>query len=212
MATPPAFVDTDPAHLDALLDAHPFVTLVTVRDGVPDASHVPVLARRDDGGLLLEGHWGRANPQAHHGDDVLILVHGPQTYLSASWYPDKRERARVPTWNYVVAHLRGRLERFDDEDALGALVARTADRFEPTVGGDWRYDHADPRERGQLRGIVGFRVRVQSIVLTRKLSQNHPEANRAAVVAALAGRPGDDAHAIAALMRDGLAVPTLPES
>ena len=45
MATPRAFVDPDPARLDALLDAHPFVTLITLRDGAPDASHVPVLAR-----------------------------------------------------------------------------------------------------------------------------------------------------------------------
>ena len=49
MATPRAFVDPDPARLDALLDAHPFVTLITLRDGAPDASHVPVLARRENG-------------------------------------------------------------------------------------------------------------------------------------------------------------------
>ena len=203
MATPRAFVDPDPARLDALLDAHPFVTVITVRDGAPDASHVPVLARREAGELLLEGHWGRANPQAHDDDEALILVHGPHAYVSASWYPDKAERARVPTWNYVVAHLRGRLERVDDEAALGDLVARTAERFEAGVGGDWRYDHADPRERTQLRGIVGFRFRVHAAELTRKLSQNHPEANRAAVVNALEARADDDAHAIAALMRDG---------
>jgi len=211
MSTPRAFIDPDPARLDALLDAHPFVTLVTVRDGAPDASHVPVLARREDGNLVLEGHWARANPQAHAGEDVLVLVQGPHAYLSAGWYPDKGERARVPTWNYVVAHLRGRFERFDDEDALGDLVARTALRFETGAGGDWRYDHTDPRERAQLRGIVGFRVRVHTAELTRKLSQNHPEANRAAVVEALQCRPGDDGHAIAALMRDDLTSHIQPE-
>lgn len=211
MATPRGFIDPSAARLDALLDAYPFVTLVTVHDGVPDASHVPVLAWRDDGRLVLEGHWSRTNPQAHDGDDVLVLVHGPSAYLSASWYPDKAERARVPTWNYVVAHLRGRFERFDDEDALGGLVARTAERFEAGAGGDWRYDHSDPRERTQLRGIVGFRVRVHTAELTRKLSQNHPEANRKAVVAALEARPDDDARAIAALMRDGLTAPGTPE-
>lgn len=211
MATPRAFVDPDPARLDALLDAHPFVTLITLRDGAPDASHVPVLARRENGQLVLEGHWGRANPQARDGDDVLILVHGPHAYLSASWYPDKAERARVPTWNYVVAHLRGHLERFDDDDALGDLVARTAAHFEARVDGDWRYDHEDPRERSQLRGIIGFRLRVHAAELTRKLSQNHPETNRAAVVDALSARPGDDARAIAALMRDGLTSTHLPE-
>lgn len=211
MGTPRAFLDREPASLDALLDAHPFVTLITVRDGVPDASHVPVLARREAGTLVLEGHWGRANPQAHEGDDVLVLVQGPHAYLSASWYPDKRERARVPTWNYVVAHLRGRFERFEDEDALGDLVARIAGRFEAEVGGDWRYDHADPRERAQLRGIVGFRVRVHAAELTRKLSQNHPVANRVAVIEALQNRPDDNARAIAALMVEDLSSHTEAE-
>ncbi|WP_101927071.1 MULTISPECIES: FMN-binding negative transcriptional regulator [Luteimonas] len=212
MATPRAFVEPDPALLDALLVAHPFVTLVTVRDGVPDASHLPVLARRDGAALLLEGHWARANPQARDGDEALVLVHGPHAYLSADWYPDKHEHARVPTWNYVVAHLRVHIERVDDEEALGALVARTAERFEPTVGGTWRYDHTDPRERRQLRGIVGFRLRVHAAELTRKLSQNHPDANRASVVAALDAQADDDARAIAALMRAGLAPSFPPES
>lgn len=180
-----------------------------MRDGVPDVNHLPLLARRDADGLLLEGHWSRANPQsrAAAGTDATAIFHGPTAYLSAGWYPDKREQARVPTWNYVVAHLRGTLERYDDTGALGDLVARTADRFEPTVGGDWRYDHADPRERDQLRGIVGFRLRVTSVDFKRKLSQNHPQANRAAVVEALSALPGDGPRAIAALMRAGLDTP-----
>ncbi|NYZ64087.1 FMN-binding negative transcriptional regulator [Luteimonas deserti] len=211
MATPAAFTGNDAAQIDALLEAHPFVTVVTVRDDAPDASHLPVLARRDSVGLLLEGHWARANPQAHHGESALVLVHGPSAYLSADWYPDKHERARVPTWNYVVAQLRGRFERIGDDAALGDLVARTAAHFEPRVGGDWRYDHDDPRERHQLRGIVGFRFRVESAAITRKLSQNHPVANRLAVIAALEARPGEAAHAIAAQMRDGLSCPPDPE-
>lgn len=200
MAAPRAFTGDDAAQIDALLDAHPFVTVVTVRDGMPDASHLPVLARRDHAGLLLEGHWARANPQAHHGEAALVLVHGPDAYLSADWYPDKREHARVPTWNYVVAHLRGHVHRIDDEAALGDLVARTAAHFEPRVGGGWRYDHDDPRERSQLRGIVGFRFRVQTAAITRKLSQNHPAANRSAVADALS-TGGPDAREIAAMMR-----------
>lgn len=204
MATPRAFTVSDAAQIDALLAAHPFVTVVTAREGIPDASHLPVLARRDGDALVLEGHWARAHPQAHEGEHALVLVHGPSTYLSADWYPDTREQARVPTWNYVVAHLRGRFERFDDEVALGQLVAGTAERFEPAVGGNWRYDHDNPRERAQLRGIVGFRFRVASAVITRKLSQNHPLANRASVVTALDARADDNARAIAALMRAGL--------
>ena len=202
MYTPAAFATDDLALLDALLAADPFATLVTVdADGSPSASHLPVLYRRDGDAVLVEGHWARPNPQAHAGDGpALLIVHGPHAYVSAGWYPDKAAAARVPTWNYAVAHLHGRLERFDDAAALGALVARTAERFEPTVGGDWRYDHDNPAERRQLRGIVGFRFVPARIELKAKHNQNHPAANRAAVMQRLAATGDPGAAAIAAMM------------
>ena len=114
MYTSRAFVD-DPAALDALFAHDPFVTLSTVdADGVPVATHLPVLYRRDGDALRIEGHWARPNPQAGHGGTALMIVHGPHAYVSPGWYPDKTEAARVPTWNYTGAHLRGRLECFDD--------------------------------------------------------------------------------------------------
>lgn len=202
MYTPPAFAETDLALLDALVAADPFVTLVTVDvDGLPCVSHLPVLYRRDGDAVLFEGHWARPNPQSHGPAQALLLVHGPHAYVSPGWYRDKMQAARVPTWNYAVAHLHGTLQRFDDEDALGDLVARMSQRFEPGAGGDWRYDHADAALRRQLRGIVGFRFVPTRIALKAKLNQNHPEANRHAVADALAAQSTDDARAVAALMR-----------
>jgi transcriptional regulator len=150
--------------------------------------------------LHIEGHWARPNPQATHDGQALLIVHGPHAYVSPGWYPDKIEAARVPTWNYATAHLRGRLERFDDASALADLVARTSDVFEARVGGDWRFEPDDDRQRRQLRGIVGFRFHVDAVEIKHKLSQNHPAANRSAVADALSA--GDtNAREIAAMMR-----------
>ena len=125
MYTPRAFAETDLVSLDALVDRDPFVSLVTLgADGLPFVSHLPVLYRRNGDHLLIEGHWARPNPQSHQGESALIVVHGPQTYASPAWYPDKETAARVPTWNYAVAHLSGRLDRFDDTDSLVDLVDR----------------------------------------------------------------------------------------
>ena len=201
MYTPRAFAETDLAHLDALVAGDPFITLVTWEDGEPFASHLPVLYRRDGDTVLLEGHWARPNPQARGATEALAIVHGPDAYISPGWYPDKETASRVPTWNYAVAHLHGRLERYDDPDALGALVARLSDRFEPTVGGDWRYDHARQDLRSQLRGIVGFRFVAARTELKFKLNQNHPAANRQAVSAALDAQQAPGARAVADLMR-----------
>uniref|UniRef100_A0A8J7VTK5 FMN-binding negative transcriptional regulator n=1 Tax=Coralloluteibacterium stylophorae TaxID=1776034 RepID=A0A8J7VTK5_9GAMM len=204
MYLPRAFVEEDPAALERLLARDPFVTLVTVQDGLPFASHLPVLHARRGDALLLEGHWARPNPQSAHGGAALVVVHGPHAYVSPAAYPDKVAAARVPTWNYALAHLHGRLEPVADEDALGDLVARMSARFESSVGSDWRFDADDPAQRRQLRGIVGFRFHVERAALKFKLSQNLPVANVEAVAAALAGRDPAGAE-VAALMREHLA-------
>lgn len=202
MYSPRAFASTDLAQLDALVAAHPFATLVTIdADGAPFASHLPVLYRRDGGQVCIEGHWARPNPQARHHPDALVIVHGPQAYVSASWYPDKEAAARVPTWNYAVAHLRGRLETYEDEAGLADLVARMSERFESAVGEHWRFEPDRDDHRRQLRGIVGFRLVTGRIELKRKLSQNHPPANIEAVQRHLDGRADEAARAVAALMR-----------
>lgn len=202
MYLPRAFAETDLTLLDALLDAHPFVALIsTDAEGAPFVSHLPVLYRRDGDAVLIEGHWARPNPQTKHDGTIMMLVHGPDAYVSPGVYPDKEAAARVPTWNYAIAHLRGTLDRYHDEAALGDLVDRLSQRFEATVGHDWRFEMARDDHRSQLRGIVGFRFRPERIDLKFKLSQNHPPANRLAVREDMAGRDDSGARAIAELMR-----------
>ena len=202
MYAPRAFAETDLAQLDALLAADPFVTLVTTdADGAPFASHLPVLYQREGGRVLIEGHWAKPNPQARHPGPALMIVHGPHAYISPGWYPDKEAAARVPTWNYAVAHLSGRLQAYEDEEALAGLVSRLSERFEADVGQDWRFEPGREDHRRQLRGIVGFRFEPASVALKFKLSQNHPAANRVAVADALAAMDAPRSRAVATLMR-----------
>ncbi len=202
MYTPRAFVDTNLAQPDALVAGDPLVTLMTVADdGIPQVTHLPVLYHRDGDKVLVEGHWARPNPQARHDGAALVIVHGPHAYVSPAWYPDKEEQARVPTWNYVVAHLHGVLERYEDEASLADLVMRMSDRFENAIGSDWTFEPGREDHRAQLRGITGFRFAPRRIEIKSKLSQNHPEANRRAVADALHAQDDSRANAIAALMR-----------
>lgn len=202
MYLPAHFGSDDLTHLDALLAADPFITLITLDgEGSPSIGHLPVLHRHDAEGVLIEGHWARANPQWRHAGPATMVVHGPHAYVSPSVYPDKETAARVPTWNYAVAHLHGTLEVYDDEAALADLVDRLSRHFEATVGRDWRFEPAREDHRRQLRGIVGFRFRAERIAIKLKLSQNHPPANRSAVAADLASREEAGAHSVAEWMR-----------
>jgi transcriptional regulator len=202
MYLPRAFAESDLAALDDLARRDRFITLVTVRDGEPTVSHLPVLYRREGDRVELIGHWARPNPQAKHAGPALAIFHGPHAYVSPGWYPDKEEAARVPTWNYAVAHLRGTLTTFEDEASLADVVDGLSIEHEASVGGDWRFDFERDDIRRQLRGIVGFRFHAESIALKFKLSQNHPMANREAVARRLESQVRETSRDTAALMRE----------
>lgn len=202
MYLPRAFAEHDLAALDRLAASDSFITLITVHDGLPTVSHLPVLYRRDGDHVELIGHWARPNPQARHAGPALAIFHGPHAYVSPSWYPDKEEAARVPTWNYAVAHLHGTLETFEDEASLAAVVDGLTRDHEAAVGRDWRFEIERDDHRTQLRGIVGFRFAAQRIDLKFKLSQNHPLANRNAVADHLERQQREASRDIAALMRE----------
>ncbi len=205
MYTPRAFAETDPGELDRLFARDAFVTLITTgADGVPLASHLPVLYARDGDRIVIEGHWARPNPQARHAGPALLIAHGPHAYLSPGWYPDKESAARVPTWNYAVAHLYGTLEPTEDTAALAGIVDRLSQVHEARSGSDWRFEVERPDHASQLRGIVGFRFQAERVELKFKLSQNHPEANVRGAAAGLRGQDDADAHEIAAWMLERL--------
>lgn len=186
MFTPRAFAETELHWLDRLLARDPFVTVLTTgADGLPEVTRMPVLYQRTGTQIELRGHWARANPQSRQRGAAKVLVDGPHGYVSASWYPDKDAASRVPTWNYAAAELRGQLLPCDDAQALAGLVGALSDRFEASVGQAWRFDPDRPEHGADLRAIVGFRFQVEQVQLKLKLSQNHPEANQQAVVAAL---------------------------
>ncbi|WP_312766209.1 FMN-binding negative transcriptional regulator [Pseudoxanthomonas mexicana] len=204
MYTPRAFAETDLTGLDRLIERDAFVTLVTVADGLPFVSHLPVLYARDGDRIVIEGHWARPNPQARHAGPALAIVHGPHAYLSPGWYADKEEAARVPTWNYAVAHLHGTLESTEDADRLASIVDRLSQANEARVGNDWRFEHDRDDHVRQLRGIIGFHFTVDRVELKFKLSQNHPVANVEGAAAALHRLGGEDNVAVADLMRERL--------
>ena len=203
MYLPPAFAETNLTALDALVARDPFATLITVVDGAPCVSHIPVLYARDDDRVVFRGHWARANPQWRNaaGQNALLIVRGPHAYISPSWYVDKEAAARVPTWNYAIAHVFGVLEVSDDPTELAQIVSELTERHETQVGSDWRFEPDRQDLRVQLNGIVGFSLLASDIQLKFKLNQKHPAANVLSAADALEGQGHPQSHEIAALMR-----------
>lgn len=112
MYTPKQFEETRADVLHRLIRAYPFATLVANTPGGLAANHLPF--ELVDG--VLHGHVARGNELARMDDVELLLVfQGPDGYISPNWYPTKHETGReVPTWNYAVVHVYGRLRVIDD--------------------------------------------------------------------------------------------------
>jgi transcriptional regulator len=211
MYLPRRFAETDLAELDRLVARDAFVTLVTTDpDGLPFASHLPVLYARDGERVTFSGHWARPNPQAQHDGPALLIVHGPHAYISPSWYSEPQ--AHVPTWNYAVAHVGGPLQRFDDPRQLQALVTTLAERYETPQASGWQPAFGSEALAQDLRGIVGFRLEAERIALKFKLNQNHPAANVVGAASALERQADANARETAALMRERLARRPRPET
>ena len=203
MYTPRYSATTDLTLLDGLAQGYPFATLITTADGAPFIAHLPVSYRRDGSAITVRGHWSRANPQWRHRGEATLLLHGPHAYVSPSWYPDKEAEARVPTWNYAVAHLSGPLEIIEDEAGLASIVSELTERHEAEAGSDWRFEFERADLRSQLRGIVGFALRPTRVEIKFKMSQNHPPANVRSVAEQLS-LGGENSTAVATLMREQL--------
>jgi transcriptional regulator len=199
MYVPDAFRLDERARLLAHAAAHPFATVITRVGEDLAVSHLPLLVDAARG--LLRGHLARENPQHAHlaaGAEALTIFHGPHGYVSPSAYA---ERPSVPTWNYVVVHVRGEA-RIVDEPALRAILDDTVAHFDRT---GWRPEANEPFMRTKLAAIAGFEVEIRQLEGKSKLSQNRSLADQARVASWLEG--GDDqSRALAAIMRGRLEV------
>jgi transcriptional regulator len=179
----------------ALLSGIGAVDLVTATPEGLRATVLPMIY----GDGVLRGHLARTNDQWRLPvlGEAMIIVRGPDAYVSPSWYAAKAEHGRVvPTWNYVTAHVYGDIRFHDSVEWVDTLVRDLTDRHERDRAAPWSVDDAPERFiAGQLRAIVGVEVAVTRVQAKRKASQNRQVADRAGVAAGLVA---DGAAAMAA--------------
>jgi transcriptional regulator len=159
-----------------------FLPLIYDQAASPHGSLLGHVARKND-------HW-RLQPSG----ESLVIAHGPDAYITPSWYAAKREHGRVvPTWNYLTAHIYGELLIHDDPVWLEGIVRRLTERYEGEREHPWSVDDA-PRDytESQLKAIVGVELRISRVEAKAKLGQNRSAEDVAGVVAGLRERGDDD--------------------
>jgi len=193
----PAFRWEDrPAIRDLVRDIGFGALFAATPDG-PRVAHVPLVWLDED---TLGFHLARGNGIARHLDGAtgLFSVQGPDAYVSPDWYGTGPNE--VPTWNYVVVELEGRVSRTDDAGLAAILDAISHEqerRLAPKPA--WTRGKMDPALFTKMTGaIIGYRLEVQAWRGTLKLGQNKPDAARLSAADAL---DAQGRRAMAALMR-----------
>jgi transcriptional regulator len=211
MYIPAHFAAHDFAKIAAFVDQAGTADLVTFDGTRPVATLLPIIWERpselteESGYGRLLGHVALQNPQWNTSvADVpgLAIVHGPQAYVSPSWYQSTKEHGRsVPTWNYTTVHFTGPVTFRQDPEWLRDIVTRLTERYEHGRPDRWWVTDAPEKFiDGQLRAIVGMELRIEQIEAKNKLSQNRTPQDRANVIVALRDEPDEQAHEIADLM------------
>lgn len=192
--TPAQFAESRLPVLHAFIDAYPLASIVTLAAGKVDANHVPLILDKAHGPFgRLRGHVARANPvwrEVEAGSEVLVLFHGPDSYVSPGYYPSKKEHGKVvPTWNYGVVHARGRITWNHDRAWLHGLVDELTGHHEASQATPWKVSDAPDDYIGKMiDAIVGLEIPIESLVGKLKLSQNRSAEDRAGVLAGLDAR------------------------
>jgi transcriptional regulator len=191
MYLPEQFRETRSEVLHEFIRRHPLATLVcTTAEGIT-ANHIPlVLGQGGDSTVLLHGHVARGNSvwkSVAPDSPVLVIFGGANHYLTPTWYPSKQEHGKVvPTWNYSVVHAHGTIRFEDNREQTLQCVTELTDSQEQGRADRWRVTDAPPGYiDASVKAIVGFQIRVNSLVGKFKASQHRPQDERDSVRQAL---------------------------
>lgn len=194
---PKHFEIKDEEMIYEIIEENSFATLFSQHQGHPYATHLPLILDKEK--RYLYGHFAKPNKQWKdlEGQEVLAIFQGPHCYISSSWYETNKA---VPTWNYVTAHIHGKVEIIDGEEMMDSLHQMVLKYEDPNSSYQW--DQLDARFlEGQAKGIVGFKIKIDKIEGKAKLSQNHSAERLKLVISQLEQSTSEDEKEIASHMK-----------
>jgi transcriptional regulator len=152
----------------ATIKQFPFATLVSVANGNPLVTHIPIIYNEESGKLVA--HIDKFNPQVEtlkDGAEVTVIFRGPDCYISPGVYTTKQ----LPTWNYIIVHIKGNITLINDpSEAKDTMIAMTA--FLEGNKPRFVLDKEDKRMQRSINYIQAFDITITSWEGKFKLSQD----------------------------------------
>ena len=178
MYLPEQFEENRTEVLIDFIQNHALGCLIVHANGELEANHLPFEYDADQHVLLA--HIAKKNPLyqlLQQPQQALVVFTINDAYVSPNWYEGKFEHHRtVPTWNYVVIHVKGEVSLIEDEKALRGILAKLTRHHEAQQEKPWKMGDA-PSDyiQDQLQQIVGVQIEIQNLIGKFKLSQNRSE-------------------------------------
>lgn len=171
MYTSQLFREEDPELIKKIIEENGFGIIVSTADGRLHASHIPMMLEGKNEELYLTGHISKANPHStsfENASQVLAIFQGPHAYISSSWY----NHFNVSTWNYIAVHVYGTLIYQEEQELYHSLQTLT-EKYEKHSRQPVTVEQLpDEYVQKQMKGIRGFKIKVEKMEATFKLSQN----------------------------------------
>lgn len=190
MHIPVKFQQNEDSQLKAIIREYPFATLITYSESGIEATHLPVVLVDVEGKTVIQAHIAKANKlwkSVKEGAEILLIFNGPNCYVSPNYYPTKKESGKaVPTWNYVVVHVKGVISFIHDEKWIYNMIDLLTKEHEAKQDVPWSItDAPETYINKMLPAIVGIEIAIDSIEGQWKLSQNQPDVNKFGVIEGL---------------------------
>ena len=200
MYNPSRYQSQDHDEAFDLMDQNPFATVITVVEGKPFVSQLPLTPVKQNGQIELIGHLARANPHSRllAAAPVTVIFHGPHTYITPKWYVEDD----VPTWNYMTVQISGTVEIIQDNEGIIECLKMLTSHVERHWPSGWQF-YIPEDLRGDIlsKSIAGFKIKVSEIHFKKKLSQNRTPKDRGGVLAGLESRSDNQSQAVLKEMR-----------
>lgn len=199
MYIPSQYKNEDLSEVKDFIRSNSFAILINQLNGRPWATHTPLELDKDAAGNdILIGHIARANPQwkaFEANPEVLCIFNGPHSYVSSSWYKEEE----VPTWNYIAVHIYGSLTVLTESEVLNWLHG-LVDHYEKDEEKPLSLKDMSPATLRQVKGVVGFRIKINEIQAAYKLSQGREE-DHARIIHELKNKKDQGSKQVSSIMK-----------
>ncbi|RDC66228.1 FMN-binding negative transcriptional regulator [Adhaeribacter pallidiroseus] len=190
---------TDETEIVSFMQQYSFATIITVKDNLPTATHLPFSISQRDDKVILTSHFAKANPQWQEvtANKVLVIFNEPHAYISPQHY---EKELNVPTWNYLAVHAYGQGKIISEPEEILKKLEAMITTYEVDYLKQW-HNLPDEFKFKMLNGIVAFEVEVTDLQAKKKLSQNKTAVEKQRIINALENSHYDSEKQIGNYMR-----------